>query len=126
MMQVLRFLAVGVVNSIFGYGVIFACMYLAGMSPEISNVVGYTAGLVVSYVLNRNYTFRSTKRQRTEIARFFAGFAVAYILNFLVLLVSVHGLHMSKGLSQILSGLVYVVSSFLMSKYYVFKTKHAS
>jgi putative flippase GtrA len=126
MMQILRFLAVGVFNSIFGYGVIFACMYLAGMSPEISNVVGYAVGLAGSYVLNRNYTFRSTKRQRTEIVRFFACFSVAYILNFSVLLVSVHGLHMAKGLSQILSGLVYVVSSFLMSKYYVFKTRHAS
>lgn len=125
MSQFFRYIIVGVLNTLLGYCVIFSCMYLAGMSPEASNVAGYAVGLVVSYMLNRNFTFNSTQARRKEIVRFVAVFAVAYALNFAALLALIHQFGMHKGLSQIVAGMIYVGSSFLMNKYYVFKIRHA-
>jgi putative flippase GtrA len=122
MSQFFRYLAVGVINTLLGYCVIFACMYLAGMTPEASNVAGYAVGLVVSYVLNRYYTFNNKQSRRGEIMRFLAVFFVAYASNFAVLLILIHGIGTHKGISQILAGVVYVVVSYLLNKYFVFKT----
>lgn len=121
MKQFSRFVVVGVLNTLLGYCVIFAAMYLAGMTPEASNMAGYGIGLVVSYVLNRNYTFKSKQRHRREIIRFFWVFLVAYASNFIVLLILIHQLNLHEGMSQVLAGIVYVVFSYLMNKYYVFK-----
>lgn len=121
MNQFFRFVTVGAVNTILGYCVIFACMYLADMSPESSNVSGYTVGLIGSYVLNRTYTFESKQKRRREIIRFLTVFALAYASNFVVLLILIHSLGLHEGASQILAGVVYVVASFIMNKYYVFQ-----
>ena len=125
MKQFFRFLTVGVLNTILGYCVIFACMYLAKMSPESSNVAGYAVGLVASYVLNRKYTFNSKQDRRSEIARFLAVFVIAYASNFVVLVILIHVIGMHEGASQVIAGLVYVAASFIMNKYYVFKISDA-
>jgi putative flippase GtrA len=126
MNQFLRYILVGITNTLVGYGVIFGCMYLAGISPEISNVAGYAVGLVVSYVLNRTYTFNSTQKRRTEVVRFLACFGIAYGLNFLTLIVMIHWLHLHEGLSQIIASAAYVVSAYLMNKFYVFRSAEAA
>lgn len=122
MKQFFRFLTVGVFNTLLGYCVIFACMYLVKMTPETSNAAGYAVGLFVSYVLHRNFTFNSKQRKRDEIASFLIVFLVAYATNFVALLVFIHKLGFNEGLSQLLAGVVYVAASFIMNKYYVFKT----
>lgn len=122
MKQFLRFLTVGVFNTIFGYCIIFACMYVAGLSAEVSNMFGYAVGLTTSYLLNRNYTFRSKQARKGEIARFLVVFAIAYVANFLALLLLIRQLDVHEGLSQILAGAVYVLASYAMNKVYVFRS----
>jgi len=101
-------------------------MYLADMSPESSNVAGYAVGLVASYVLNRNYTFNSTQSQRSEMIRFLGVFIVAYVSNYMVLVILIHEVGVHDAVSQVLAGIVYVVASYIMNKYYVFKPKSDS
>jgi putative flippase GtrA len=120
MKQFSRFLVVGLFNTALGYSIIFACMYLAGMTPEASNVIGYAVGLVASYLLNKSYTFKKDSTRRGEFTKFLVVFALAYGLNFLALLALVHGMEMHQGLSQALAGVVYISVSYLMNKYFVF------
>lgn len=122
MKQFVRFLTVGVFNTLLGYCIIFACMYLAKMSAESSNFTGYAVGWVASYVLNRKYTFNSKQSHRSEIVRFIAVVVIAYALNFAVLVILIHRVGIHEGVSQILAGIAYVITSFVMNKYYVFKT----
>jgi putative flippase GtrA len=124
--QFSRFLSVGVFNTLLGYGVIFACMYLASMTPESSNATGYAVGLVASYVLHRKYTFDSKQNRRSEILKFLTAFIVAYASNFAVLVILIHRIGMHEGASQVLAGLVYVAASFIMNKYFVFKISNAN
>lgn len=126
MKQFFRFLTVGVINTLLGYCVIFSCMYLLKMSPESSNVVGYAVGLVASYSLNRKFTFNSTQKRLNEIVRFLVVFAVAYGLNFAVLVLLIHNFNIHAGVSQVLAGVAYVVVSFVMNKFYVFKNSSAA
>ena len=120
MKQFFRFLTVGVFNTLLGYCIIFACMYLAKMTPESSNAAGYGFGLFVSYFLHRNFTFKSKQRKIDEVTPFLVVFLIAYATNFVVLLFLIHKLNLNEGLSQVLAGIVYVATSFIMNKYYVF------
>jgi len=126
MKQLARFVAVGIVNTLLGYAVIFACMYLAHMSAEASNVAGYAVGLTASYALNRSYTFNSRQGVTSELVRFLAVFGIAYGLNFMALLILIYRLDVHEAASQILAGAVYVGASFLLNKHYVFKTSDAA
>lgn len=125
MKQLLRFALVGVLNTVVGYAVIFACMYLAGLGPVVSNVVGYAFGLVVSYTLNRTFTFRSAAGKKREIVRFLSIFMVAYLANIGVLMLLIDHLDVHKGWAQLAAGVVYTVLFYVLSKYYVFAASHA-
>lgn len=120
MRQLLKFAMVGVLNTALGYAVIFGCMYLLGLGAVVSNVLGYAVGLVVSYSLNRSFTFRSSGARRAEMIRFVAIFLLAYLANLgvLVLLIRRFGWH--EGVAQVIAGVVYFGLSFVFNKYYVF------
>ena len=115
-----KYLIVGVINTIVGYGVIFSLMYL-GTSPEISNVIGYAVGICVSYVLNKTYTFKSKAHPKKEFPKFVASLLLAYGLNFLTLVICIRVIHINAYVSQIISGAVYTVSGFLFTKYFAFR-----
>lgn len=117
----LRFATVGVLNTLLGYAVIFLCMYVLGLGAVTSNVAGYAVGLLVSFVLNRTFTFRSTSAALPEALRFLVIFVLAYLANLGVLVVLTRQLHVHEGLSQVLAGAVYFMLSFALSRYYVFK-----
>jgi putative flippase GtrA len=116
-----KYLLVGLLNTALGYAVIFGCMYLAGWSAILSNVAGYSAGLMISYALNRTFTFRSTAKSHSEIVRFLLVFLISYLSNLGVLWTLIHQAGIHEGVSQVLAGIVYVVTSFLMNRFYVFK-----
>jgi putative flippase GtrA len=126
MNQFPRFLLVGVANTALGYAVIFACMYLARLSPELSNAAGYAVGFLVSYFLNRHFTFRSAQRRSTEFVRFGIVFLVAYTANLAVLIVFVRTLEIHAGLSQIIAGVIYIGTAYMLNKHYVFRSSEAS
>jgi putative flippase GtrA len=121
--QFSRYLLVGAINSILGNSVLFGCMYLLKWSPELSNIAGYSVGLISSYVLNKKYTFVSVQSRHFEMLRFLIVFAFAYLLNFLALLMLIYRMNINEGLSQILAGIVYLLISYVMNKHYVFKNR---
>jgi putative flippase GtrA len=121
MRQFAKYLLVGVLNTGLGYAIIFLCMYGIGLSAVLSNVIGYGIGMSISYTLNRGYTFRGTRTDKATVLRFFVVSAIAYLANLgmLLFLIRIAGVH--EGLSQLVAGAVYVVTSFLVNKYYVFQ-----
>lgn len=60
--SMLRFLLVGVVNTLVGAGIMFLLYNLAGCSYWLSSAANYIVGGVVSYFLNKYYTFKNTER----------------------------------------------------------------
>ncbi|MDM0122284.1 GtrA family protein [Variovorax arabinosiphilus] len=116
----LRFATVGVINTVIGYAVIFFCMYGLSQSPVLSNVIGYAVGLIVSFVLNRSYTFRSTAAVAPQALRFAAFFILAYLVNLGILIWLTRYLGVRSGTSQIVAGIAYFVVFFIISKYFVF------
>ncbi len=78
----LRFLLVGVVNTLVGTGVMFALYNLAGCGYWFSSAMNYVVGSVVSYFLNKHYTFRQRESDAGTVLRFIANIAVCYAIAY--------------------------------------------
>lgn len=80
--SMLRFLLVGVVNTLVGAGIMFLLYNLAGCSYWLSSAANYVVGGVVSYFLNKYYTFKNTERSWKQVLRFALNVAVCWLLAY--------------------------------------------
>ena len=80
--SMLRFLLVGVVNTRVGAGIMFLLYNLAGCSYWLSSAANYIVGGVVSYFLNKYYTFKNTERSWKQVLRFALNVAVCWLLAY--------------------------------------------
>lgn len=121
MSQFVRYIIVGVLNTLLGYSIIFACMYLLGLSAVTSNVIGYGVGLIQSYFLNKNFTFNSDSKSKLEALRFLLVFLISYLSNLGALLFFIKVAGWNEAVAQVCSSVIYVLMSYLLNKYYVFR-----
>ena len=121
MSQLFRFLLVGLVNTGFSYFIIFFMMYFFGLSPIASNMIGYSVGLFSSYILNRVITFKSRSKKFFEFTKFVLVFLVSYSVNLFTLYVLIQYTSVNEALAQIISGAVYVLCSYIMNKFIVYR-----
>ena len=120
-----RFLGVGVVNTVVGLLVIFACRGLVGLSDALANLIGYAIGLSVSFTLNRRFTFRHQGAALPAMARFAAVITVAYAFNLITVLALIGLAGFNPYLAQTLGIVPYTVTSYFGSWYFVFRPKAA-
>ena len=78
----LRFLAVGVINTLVGSGTMYALYNLARCGYWFSSAMNYVVGSIVSYFLNKNFTFRRKSRDLKQLLRFALNIAVCYLIAY--------------------------------------------
>jgi len=83
--QFARFLVAGAINTAVGYGV-YLLLY-AALGYEAAYAAAYAAGIVVAYVLNSRFVFRTPLGVRTALrypfvylAQYLFGAALLYVL----------------------------------------------
>jgi putative flippase GtrA len=83
-----RFLLVGCVNTLVGYGVMFGLYNLAGLHRWgdtgywLSSAANYVVGSVVSFFLNKHFTFRNQEKGAGVVLRFVVNITVCYLLAY--------------------------------------------
>ena len=77
-----RFVSVGIVNTLFGTAVMFLLYNVAGCSYWISSAANYVLGSILSYILNRNFTFRHGGSIIGSGIRFTVNIAVCYFIAY--------------------------------------------
>ena len=78
----LKFLLVGVVNTLFGYGIMFGFYNLLGLDYWISSAANYFFGSILSYFLNKHFTFRDTSKDAKTVLRFAVNIALCYLIAY--------------------------------------------
>ena len=117
--QFSRFLITGSINTLAGFSIIFLLMFF-GVSPQISNISGYTVGLMISFLLNRNWVFSAYDTPiKRQIINFLLIFMVAFGINFLVLNILLIA-SINAWFSQIIAGVFYTVIFYVLNKRVVF------
>lgn len=80
--SMLRFALVGALNTLFGAGVMFALYNLAGASYWLSSAMNYLLGSILSYFLNKHFTFRNKEKSLAQIWRFALNIAACYLIAY--------------------------------------------
>ena len=119
--QGFRYLLVGGLNSGLGLAMIAFFMCVLSLSPEFSNALAYGVGIVTSYLLNRNLTFRSTKSVTGELVRFFFVYVVAFLANFLTLRFFLAQTGANAFIAQLAAMAIFVLTSYSLQKTFVFR-----
>ena len=78
----IKFLIVGVINTLVGTLVMFLSYNLLGLGYWISSAANYIVGSIVSYFLNKYFTFQSKEKSAKQILRFAANICVCYFVAY--------------------------------------------
>jgi putative flippase GtrA len=116
--QFVKFLFVGLLNTLFGYAV-FAALIYAGMPAMPALVLTYVTGVLFNFVTTGRLVF---SRSRGTLARFIAAYVVIYFFN-LALFKTVEAFGAGPLVAQALCLPVVAVFSFLLLKFQVFRDR---
>jgi putative flippase GtrA len=119
--QWLRFVAVGVTNTLLSTAV-FAALFHLGVHYLVASAVAFALGALNSYILNRRWTFRSRGRRAPELARFLCVQAVGLGVNLALLAGLVELAGIRHLFAQVLAFPVASILTFALSRQWAFKT----
>lgn len=80
--KLVKFLLVGVANTIVGAGVMFLLYNCFGVSYWISTVCNYVIGGILSFFLNKYFTFQNKQKSIRQILLFILNMAVCYFVAY--------------------------------------------
>lgn len=78
----IKFILVGIVNTIVGTGVMFFLYNFCSVNYWIASASNYIVGSIVSYFLNKYFTFKNTERSARQIVKFIINISVCYFIAY--------------------------------------------
>ena len=78
----IKFLGVGVINTIVGTLVMFGAYNLLHWNYWVSSALNYLLGGIVSFFLNKKYTFQYSGNSAKAAVKFAANVAVCYLIAY--------------------------------------------
>lgn len=79
---VLRFILVGVINTLVGTAIMFGLYNLAHCSYWVSSASNYILTSILSFFLNKFFTFQNKEKSIGQVVRFVVNIAVCYLLAY--------------------------------------------
>lgn len=78
----LKFIIVGVINTIFGTAVMFISYNFLHLSYWISSAANYILGSILSYFLNKHFTFQNKSKSPKTVLKFILNISVCYLIAY--------------------------------------------
>lgn len=142
--EFITYCLVGLVNTFVGIGTAFICLNIILLSYAISTGMSYVVGIVVSFHLNKKFTFKNTDKASMQFVKFFTTMLPAYIVSywlgynvghfsarflpnvifdFFANLLNVKRSVVIDDYAVLISMAIYLVVGFSINKFIVFKSK---
>ena len=130
-----RFIVVGVINTLVGYGVMFGLYNLAGLHTWgdagywISSAANYIIGSIVSFFLNKYFTFESKEWSWSQVWKFVLNVTVCYILGYglakplALKALAGQSLKVQENVAMLVGMCLYTGFNYLGQKFFAFKKK---
>ena len=80
----IRFIIVGVINTLIGTSIMFIAYNVFEYSYWVSSFLNYFIGSLVSFFLNKFYTFKKTEKSLREVVLFIVNIGICYFLAYFV------------------------------------------
>ena len=126
---ILRFALVGVANTIFGTAIMFAFYNLLGFNYWISSASNYIFGSILSFFLNKYFTFKSKDNSLRSVLRFAINIAICYFVAYGVakplvrFIFSAGSVSVQDNFSMLAGMCIFVILNYFGQRLFVFKNK---
>ena len=127
--QLWKFLLVGVVNTLIGAGTMFLLYNLADCSYWFSSAMNYVVGGIVSFFLNKYFTFQNKERSWAQVGRFVLCLAVCYGLAYglakplMMKLLAHESVKLQENTAMLVGMCLYTGLNYLGQRFFAFKKK---
>jgi len=118
--QPIRFLFVGGLNTLVGYGIYALLVYL-GVNYLVSNTISTVIGVIHSYLWNRFFTFKSKNKALKEITKFISVYIVSYLIGMFTLFIFKDKLNISPYIAGLINLVITTLISYFGHKYISFR-----
>ena len=124
----LKFIIVGIVNTAVGAGVMFASYNVFHCSYWISSIMNYVVGSIVSFFLNKYFTFKSNTFSLREVIYFTVNIAVCFFIAygvakpFAVYLLSGYSVTVQENTAMLIGMFLFTGLNYLAQRFIVFKS----
>ncbi|MBM6897367.1 GtrA family protein [Pseudoflavonifractor capillosus] len=124
-----KFLLVGVINTLVGTAVMFGFYNLLHAGYWVSSAANYIVGSIVSYVLNKYLTFQNKEKSVKQMLFFVVNISVCYLLAYgLAKPVTLHLLSFStqqiqENVAMLVGMCLFVALNYFGQRFIVFKSK---
>lgn len=123
-----KFILVGVVNTLFGTGIMFLFYNVFHLSYWISSASNYFFGSILSYFLNRMFTFRSNSHTKKTLPRFVINISLCYLVAYglakplVVYILSNAATNVQENIAMLVGMCLFVELNYIGQRFFVFKT----
>jgi len=119
----LRFVIVGVVNTLIGYSIIMLLFHILKLSYSLSYFLSYIVGIIISFFLNRQFVFFSKNNKLHEFIKFIIAFGISYLSSYVALYFFVEYKILDTNIAFFAGMVVYSTLFYLLNRHITFKQK---
>ena len=123
----LKFIIVGIINTIVGAGVMFSLYNIFHCSYWFSSIMNYVVGSIVSFFLNKYFTFKSKFFSFKEVLYFTVNIAVCFFIAyglakpFAMYLLNGYSLSVQENTAMFIGMVIFTGLNYLSQRFIVFK-----
>jgi len=117
----IRFLFVGLFNTIFGLSVIFFLKWFLKFDDVSSNLIGYILGFFVSFYMHGRWTYKFNGALKSVILKYTLVVFIGYLANLWAVLYLIEELMVNSYFAQSLGIFPYVFIVYLGGRFFAFK-----
>ena len=126
-----KFFCVGVVNTVIGTGTMLFCYNCFHLRYWTSTGINYVTGSIVSYFLNKYYTFQNQDRSYKTVLRFIMNILICYLISYGIAkplaakILSDWTVSIQENGAMLIGLAIFGVINYLGQRFYVFRKRES-
>lgn len=124
-----KFIIVGIINTLFGTGIMFIFYNILHFSYWVSSASNYLFGSILSYFLNKYFTFKNIQKDKITILKFIINISICYFAAYGLakpivqnILINANS-NFQDNCSMLVGMCLFVGFNYLGQRFFVFKIK---
>lgn len=123
----LRFILVGLINTLFGSAVMFIAYNVFSCGYWISSALNYILGSILSYFLNKYYTFQYKEQNWHTLLKFTLNIIICYFIAYSVAkpfalwLLSATSKSVQENIAMAIGVVIFTTLNYIGQRFYAFK-----
>ncbi|MBE5928529.1 MAG: GtrA family protein [Lachnospiraceae bacterium] len=125
----LKFILVGIANTVFGMAIMFILYNAFGVNYWISSAANYVCGSILSYFLNKYFTFQNKEKSLAVIVRFVVNITICYFIAygvakpFVRFIFSGAGTKIQDNMAMLAGAGLFMILNYFGQRFFAFKEK---